>query len=288
MSEISDDQLDQLVAGLQSPGQVDALYSRLLQRVINRGMEAEMDAHLGYAAHEKSPGLRRKNTRNGKTTKTIKGTFGEVEISTPRDREGSFEPILVPKRQVRMDGLDEKILALYSRGMTTRDIASAMQDLYGVDVSHSLISGVTEAILDEVKAWQNRPLEAIYPIVWLDGIVVKVRNGKHVENHSAHVVLAVDLQGRKEVLGIWMAQNEGSKFWHSVLTELRNRGVQDIYIACMDGLKGLPEAVCKNRLDPAGRRRFDPATLRRHDPATPPRCFSLNRYGLISMLLQSA
>ncbi len=128
-----------------------------------------MDAHLGYTAHEKSPGLRRKNTRNGKTTKTIKGTFGEVEISTPRDREGSFEPVLVPKRQVRMEGLDEKILALYSRGMTTRDIASAMQDLYGVDVSHSLISGVTEAILDEVKAWQNRPLEAIYPIVWLDG-----------------------------------------------------------------------------------------------------------------------
>lgn len=243
MDKLSDEQLDQLLAGIQTPGQVDALYSKLLQRVINRSLDAEMDVHLGYSANEKSSSGRRGNSRNGKTSKTVKGTFGEVEIETPRDRDGSFQPQLVPKRQVRLDGLDEKILALFARGMTTRDIASAMQDLYGVNVSHTLISQVTDSVLDELRAWQNRPLESIYPILWLDGIQVKVRSGKQVENRSAHVVLGVDMQGHKEVLGIWMAQNEGSKFWHAVLTELRNRGVQDVYIACMDGLKGLPEAV---------------------------------------------
>ncbi|MBK9580109.1 MAG: IS256 family transposase [Fibrobacteres bacterium] len=243
MDKLSDEQLDQLLAGIQTPGQVDALYSKLLQRVINRSLEAEMDVHLGYSANEKSPSGRRSNSRNGKTTKTIKGTFGEVKIETPRDRDGSFQPQLIPKRQVRLDGLDEKILALFARGMTTRDIASAMQDLYGVEVSHTLISQVTDSVLDELRAWQNRPLDSIYPILWLDGIQVKVRSGKQVENRSAHVVLGVDMHGHKEVLGIWMAQNEGAKFWHSVLTELRNRGVQDVYIACMDGLKGLPEAV---------------------------------------------
>ena len=243
MDKLSDEQLDQLLAGIQTPGQVDALYSKLLQRVINRSLDAEMDVHLGYSANEKSSSGRRGNSRNGKTSKTVKGTFGEVEIETPRDRDSSFQPQLVPKRQVRLDGLDEKILALFARGMTTRDIASAMQDLYGVNVSHTLISQVTDSVLDELRAWQNRPLESIYPILWLDGIQVKVRSGKQVENRSAHVVLGVDMQGHKEVLGIWMAQNEGSKFWHAVLTELRNRGVQDVYIACMDGLKGLPEAV---------------------------------------------
>lgn len=243
MDNLSDEQLNQLLEGIKTPDQVDALYSKLLQRVINRSLEVEMDAHLGYQAHEKESGRRRPNTRNGKTTKTIKGTFGEVEIQTPRDRDGSFEPQLIPKRRVRMEGLDSKILALYSRGMTTRDIGSAMQDLYGVNVPHTLIAEITDAVLEEVQAWQNRPLETIYPILWLDGIVVKIRDGKHVENFSAHVVLGVDLMGRKDVLGIWMARTEGSKFWHSVLTELRNRGVQDVYIACMDGLKGLPEAV---------------------------------------------
>lgn len=243
MDNLSDEQLNQLLEGIKTPDQVDALYSKLLQRVINRSLEVEMDAHLGYPVHEKASGKRRPNTRNGKTSKTIKGTFGEVEIQTPRDRDGTFEPQLIPKRRVRMEGLDSKILALYSRGMTTRDIGSAMQDLYGVNVPHTLISEITDAVLEEVQAWQNRPLESIYPILWLDGIVVKVRDGKHVENFSAHVVLGVDLMGRKDVLGIWMARSEGSKFWHAVLTELRNRGVQDVYIACMDGLKGLPEAV---------------------------------------------
>jgi transposase-like protein len=202
-----------------------------------------MDSHLGYESNEKSSSGRRPNTRNGKTSKTIKGTFGDVEIETPRDRDGTFEPQLIPKRRIRLEGLDEKILALYCRGMTTRDIESAMQDLYGVTVPRSLISEVTESVWEEVQAWQNRPLEPVYPILWLDGIVVKVRDGKHVENCSAHVVLGVDIHGTKEVLGIWISRNESSKFWLSVLTELRNRGVQDVFIACMDGIKGLPEAV---------------------------------------------
>ena len=243
MTKLTNEQLDQLLVGINTPGQVDSLYSQLLQRTINRALETEMDAHLGYSAHEKASEGRRPNTRNGKITKTVKGTFGEVEIETPRDRDGTFEPQLVPKRRVRLEGLDDKILALYSKGMTTRDIESAMQELYGVNVPHTLISQITDSVLEEVEAWQNRPLEAIYPILWLDGIVVKVRDGKHVENHSAHVVLGVDLTGRKDVLGIWMAQNEGARFWHSVLTELRNRGVKDVYIACMDGVNGLPEAV---------------------------------------------
>lgn len=243
MEKLTNDQLDQLLAGITTPGQVDSLYSQLLQRVINRSLETEMDAHLGYEPNEKSSVGRRRNTRNGKTSKTLKGTFGEVEIQTPRDRDGTFQPQLIPKRRVRLEGLDEKILALYSRGMTTRDIESAMQDLYGVTVPSSVISEITESVWEEVQAWQNRPLEAVYPILWLDGIVVKVRDGKHVENCSAHVVLGMDMEGRKEVLGIWMARNESSKFWLSVLTELRNRGVQDVFIACMDGIKGLPEAV---------------------------------------------
>lgn len=236
--------LDELLAGCKTPGDVDTLYSKLLQKLINRSLEAEMSAHLGYGPGEKESGKqKRSNTRNGATGKTVKGTFGALEIETPRDRDSSFEPQLVRKRQIRLAGMDEKILTLYSKGMTTRDIEDALKDLYGVEISHTVISEVTEAVQDEVKAWQNRPLEAVYPILWLDGLVIKTHHGKQVTNKSAHVVLGVNLRGEKEVLGLWMAENEGAKFWLSVLTELRNRGVQDVYIACMDGLKGLPEAV---------------------------------------------
>ncbi|OMO15612.1 transposase, partial [Xanthomonas oryzae pv. oryzae] len=158
-------------------------------------------------------------------------------------RAGTFAPQLVKKRQVRLAGMEEKILALYARGMTTRDIESALVDVYGVEISHGLIAQMTDAVLEEARAWQLRPLEAIYPIVWLDGIVVKVQHNKQVINKAAHVVLGVNLRGEKEVLGLWLAEHEGAKYWLSVLTELRHRGVRDIYIACMDGLKGLPEAV---------------------------------------------
>lgn len=241
---LTPEMLDELTQGCKTPEDVSKLYSQMLQHMINRSLEAEMDAHLGYDRHEKAePGAKRGNTRNGKNRKTVQSDVGELAIETPRDRDGGFEPQLVKKRQVRLAGMEDKILTLYAKGMTTRDIESALVDLYGVTISHSLIAQVTDAVLDEAKAWQTRPLEAIYPIVWLDGIVVKVQHNKQVINKSAHVVLGVNLRGEKEVLGLWLAENEGAKFWLSVLTELRHRGVQDIYIASMDGLKGLPEAV---------------------------------------------
>ena len=232
-----------VLAGCKTPEDVVSVYSQMLQRVINRSLEGEMDAHLGYARHAKGPAEQRGNTRNGGMSKTLKGTFGEIAVTTPRDRAGTFEPQLVKKRQTRLGDFEDKILVLYARGMSTRDIESALVDLYGVDVSHDVIARVTDGVLDEVRAWQERPLEAIYPIVWLDGLVLKVRHGKQVVNKSAHIVLGLNLEGQKEVLGIWLAENEGAKFWASVLSELKTRGVKDIYIACMDGLKGLPEAV---------------------------------------------
>lgn len=241
---ISPEDLEKLTAGCKTTGDVDALYSKMLQHMINRSLEGELNAHLGYGSGQKmEPGTRRSNTRNGSTKKTIKGTFGELEIETPRDRESSFEPLLVKKRQIRLAGMEEKILSLYSKGMTTRDIEQSLEELYGVHISHTIISEVTEVVMEEARAWQNRPLDAVYPILWLDGLVIKTHHGKQVTNKAAHVVLGVNLRGEKEVLGLWIAENEGAKFWLSVLTELRNRGVQDVYIACMDGLKGLPEAV---------------------------------------------
>lgn len=237
--ELSKALLEELTAGFKTPQELESLYGQMLQHMVNRSLEAEMQAHLGHDRHGKSAG----NVRNGKTRKTVQSAVGDVQVETPRDREGTFEPQLVKKRQVRLAGMEEKILALYARGMTTRDIEGALVDLYGVTISHALIAQVTDAVLDEARAWQTRPLEAIYPIVWLDGIVVKVQQHKQVVNKSAHVVLGVNLRGEKEVLGLWLAENEGAKFWLSVLTELRQRGVQDIYIASMDGLKGLPEAV---------------------------------------------
>ena len=216
----------------------------MLQRMINRSLEAEMDAHLGYGKHEKlAAGSSRSNMRNGKIEKTLQSEHGEIVIDTPRDRDGSFTPQLVEKRQRRLCGMEEKIVALYAKGMTTRDIEDALVDLYGVTLSHSVISEVTEAVLDEAKRWQSRPLDAIYPIVWLDGIVVKVCFDKQVMNRSVHVMLGVNLKGQKEVLGLWIAEHEGAKFWLSVLTEIKQRGVKDIYIACMDGLNGLPGAI---------------------------------------------
>lgn len=237
--ELSKAMLEELTSGFKTPQELESLYAQMLQHMVNRSLEAEMQVHLGHDRHGKSAG----NVRNGKNRKTVQSAVGDLQVETPRDREGTFEPQLVKKRQVRLAGMEEKILALYARGMTTRDIEGALVDLYGVTISHALIAQVTDAVLEEARAWQTRPLEAIYPIVWLDGIVVKVQQHKQVVNKSAHVVLGVNLRGEKEVLGLWLAENEGAKFWLSVLTELRQRGVQDIYIASMDGLKGLPEAV---------------------------------------------
>lgn len=228
--------LDELVGDCKTPQDVEKLYSQMLQHMINRSLEAEMQAHLGHERHRPTGAG---NPRNGKGRKTVQSAVGDLGIETPRDRDCSFEPQLVKKRQVRLAGMEDKILTLYAKGMTTRDIESALVDLYGVTISHSLIAQVTDAVLDEARAWQTRPPEAIYPIVWLDGIVVKVQQHKQVIKKSAHVVLGVNLRGEKEVLGLWLAGNEGAKFWLAVLTELRQRGVQDIYVASMDGLKGL-------------------------------------------------
>lgn len=238
--KLSKERLDELTAGYTTPEQMESLYSQMLQHMINRSLEAEMQAHLGHQRHGRSVAG---NARNGKSRKVVQSQMGELQVETPRDREGTFEPQLVQKRQVRLGGMEPKILALYAKGMTTRDIESALVDLYGVTISHALIAQVTDAVLDQARAWQSRPLEAIYPLMWLDGIVVKVQQNKQVVNKSAHVVLAVNLRGEKEVLGLWLAESEGAKFWLSVLTELRQRGVQDVYVASMDGLKGLPEAV---------------------------------------------
>lgn len=241
--KVNESALETLIAGCKTPQDVSALYTRMLQRVIDRSLGAELDAHLGYERHEKVADGTRTNTRNGVMKKRLKGTFGEVEVTTPRDRAGTFEPVLVKKRQTRLGDFEDKILTLYARGISTRDIESALVDLYGVTISHDVIAQVTDAVLDEVRAWQERPLEAIYPVVWLDGLVLKVRHSKQVTNRCAHVVLGLNLRGEKEVLGVWLAESEGAKFWAAVLSELKARGVQDIYIACMDGLKGLPEAV---------------------------------------------
>ena len=184
-----------LVADCKTPQEVAELYQRMLQRVIDRSLSAELDAHLGYERHEKSADGTRANTRNGVTKKRLKGTFDELEMTTPRDRAGTFEPVLVKKRQTRLGDFEDKILALYARGMSTRDIEGALVDLYGVTVSRDLIAQVTDAVLDEVRAWQERPLEAIYPVLWLDGLVLKVRHGKQVTNRCAHVVLGLNLRG---------------------------------------------------------------------------------------------
>ena len=218
------------------------LLKQLTKAVIERCLETELDTHLGYAKHARKGNVTG-NVRNGYSQKTLKGEQGHVEIEVPRDRQGTFEPQLVQKRQTRLEGFDEKILTLYARGMTTRDIQAQLQDLYGVEVSPTLISNVTDAVLDEVRQWQTRPLEALYPIVYFDCLVVKVREQQRVSNKSVYLALGVNLRGYKELLGMWIAPSEGAKFWLSVLTELQQRGMKDLFIACVDGLTGFPEAI---------------------------------------------
>lgn len=201
-----------------------------------------MDNHLGYTKHDPK-GHNSGNSRNGKGKKTVVIDSEQVELEPPRDRNGSFEPQLIPKRQKYFEGFDDKILAMYARGMSVRDIQSCLLDMYKVDVSEGLISQATEGIMEEVKAWQNRPLDNVYPIVFLDCIVVKSREEGKVANRSVYLALGVNMEGQKELLGIWIAQSEGAKFWLGVITELKNRGVKDIFIACVDGLKGFPEAI---------------------------------------------
>lgn len=216
-------------------------FSQMLTKItIEAALNAELDDHLGYEKHVLSDNP---NSRNGYSTKTLKTEDGQFEIDTPRDRDGSFEPQLVKKQQTRFTSMDDKIFSLYAKGMTTREIAATFKEMYGADVSASLISKVTDNVLEKVTEWQSRPLDEVYPIVYLDCIVVKIRQDKQVINKAIYLALGVNLEGHKELLGLWISENEGAKFWLNVLTELQNRGVKDILIACVDGLKGFPEAI---------------------------------------------
>jgi putative transposase len=240
--DVSPELINELAKSIKTEKDLAALSKHLLKLTVERALNTELDEHLGYEKHSKSI-KEMNNSRNGYSSKTLKGNFGEVEIETPRDRQSSFEPQIIRKGQTRITGMDEQILALYAKGMTTRDIAAVFKEMYDAEVSHTLISKVTDSVIDEVIAWQGRPLEAVYPIIYLDCIVVKCHQEKRVINKSIYLALAINLSGQKELLGLWIAENEGSKFWLSVLTELSQRGVKDIFIACVDGLTGFPEAI---------------------------------------------
>ncbi len=242
---VSNELIDSLLADYKRPEDLigeHGLLKQLTKRLVERALEAEMAEHLGHARHGPVANPAG-NTRNGKSRKTLKGEFGELPIEVPRDRHGSFEPQIVPKHQTRWAGFDDKILSLYARGMTVREIQGHLADLYGTEVSPALISSVTDAVMDDARAWQSRPLDALYPIVYLDCIHVKARDAGAVRAKAVYLALGINMAGEKELLGLWIAQTEGAKFWLQVVTELKNRGVQDIFIACVDGLKGFPEAI---------------------------------------------
>jgi putative transposase len=243
--EIDKEVIDKLLTNYQKPEDIvgeNGLLKQLTKALVERAMEAELTHHLGYEKHD-PVGYGSGNRRNGTSKKRLKGDFGEVDIAVPRDRNASFEPQIVPKGETRFTGFDDKILSLYARGMTRRDIQNHLEEMYGVEVSPALISNVTDAVLEEVRTWQSRPLDALYPIVYLDALMVKMRDNGVVQNRAVYVALGVTREGRKEVLGLWSSANEGAKFWLQVLTELKNRGLQDIFIACVDGLKGFPQAI---------------------------------------------
>jgi transposase-like protein len=234
--------LDEAVRGLRpeelsGPG---GLLSQLAGRVVEAALEAELTEHLGHPPGGVPQGP---NVRNGSTRKKLQTDLGPVEINTPRDRESSFEPQLVRKRQTRLAGLDDKVIGLYAGGMTTRDISAHLSELYGTEIGRDTISTITDAVLEDVRAWRSRPLDRVYPIVYFDAMFVKVREDRSVQNRACYLALGVDCDGDREVLGIWWQDTEGAKFWLAVLTDLQHRGVEDVLISCVDGLKGFPEAI---------------------------------------------
>ena len=242
---LSNELIDSLLADYKKPEDLigeHGILKQLTKRLMERALEVELAEHLGHSRHEPvvNPAG---NTRNGKSKKTLKGEFGELPIEIPRDRHCSFEPQIIPKHQTRWNGFDDKILSLYARGMTVREIQAHLAEMYGTEVSPTLISSVTDAVIEDARAWQSRPLDTVYPIVYLDCIHIKVRDAGTVRTKAVYLALGLNLSGEKELLGLWIAQTEGAKFWLQVVTELKNRGVQDIFIACVDGLKGFPEAI---------------------------------------------
>jgi transposase-like protein len=234
--------LQTLGKNLKTPKELVNLNNELTKITIEAALNGEMNVHLGYGKHAPE-GYNSGNSRNGYNRKTLKSEHGEIEIATPRDRNGKFAPVFVEKYQTRLGTLDSQILALYAKGLSTREIEDILYEMYGTQISAGLVSQVTESVHEKVIEWQNRPLDAIYPILYLDCIVVKVRQDKQVINKAIYLALGVNMQGRKELLGLWMSENEGSKFWLGVLTDLKNRGVKDVLVACIDGLKGFPEAI---------------------------------------------
>jgi putative transposase len=245
--KINDDLLDELLKGCERPEDLlgdGGLMKDLKKSLMQRMLGAELAEHLGYEHGAEAPPVQ-VNRRNGTTRKTVKSEDGSFEIEVPRDREGSFEPRLIAKGQTRIDGLDDKIIAMYARGMSVRDIRGHLEELYGLEVSPDLISRVTDAVLDEVKEWRSRALDAVYPVVIFDALRVKIRDkdSRMVKNKAVYLALGITGGGEREVLGLWIAENEGAKFWLAVINELRNRGVQDILIAVVDGLKGFPAAI---------------------------------------------
>jgi transposase-like protein len=239
---LTDEMVDQLTEGLSTEEDVfgrEGLFRQLQKRVLERMLNKEMELHLSSERQN----LGSRNYRNGKGHKTVRSESGEIPLDTPRDRNGTFEPLIVPKRSRSIGLLDKAIMSLYSKGMTTRDIQSTVKELYGVEVSHTLVSEVTQSVLEDVEEWQNRPLDKIYPIVWLDAIEVKVHKDSRVASMSIHIALGVSMSGRKELLGMWIAETEGAKFWAQVLSEISVRGVRDVFVFCVDGLTGFPQAI---------------------------------------------
>src|SRR6201998_2949370 len=242
---ITPELLDQLLANYEKPEDLtgaDGLFKQLKKALIERALGAELSDHLGYEKGDPA-GRGSGNNRNGSSAKTVLTEDGEIEIAVPRDRAGSFEPLLIGKGQTRFNGFDDKILSLYARGMTVREIQGHLAELYATDVSPDLISRVTDAVLDEVREWQNRPLDPVYPVVFFDALRVKIRDEGLVKNKAVYVALALNPDGEKDVLGLWIEQTEGAKFWLKVVNELKARGVNDILIAVVDGLKGFPDAI---------------------------------------------
>lgn len=244
--QFEEELLDQLLENYDGPADMfgsEGLLESLKAKLVERALQGEMTAHLGYEKHGQRP-ENSDNARNGTTKKRVKTESSEIAIEVPRDRDGSFDPILVPKGVRRLKGFDDMVIALYARGMTTRDIQSQLKEVYAVDVSPELISIITDEVLEEVETWQNRPLDDLYPIVFFDALVASVRDDSgRVVKKSVYLALGINTDGQKEVLGMWIGATEGAKFWLQILTELKNRGMNDMFIACVDGLKGFPEAI---------------------------------------------
>ena len=242
---IKDEILDELLKNYENPEDLlgkDGIFIELKKALLERALGAELTHHLGYEKGDPA-GRKSGNSRNGHSKKKVKGEDGQIDIAVPRDRNASFEPQLIKKGQTRIDGFDDKIISMYARGMTVREIQGHLKEMYGVEVSPDLISRVTDAVMDEVREWQNRPLDPVYPIIIFDALRVKIRDEGVVKNKAVYLALGINMEGRKDVLGLWIEQTEGAKFWLRVMTELKNRGVQDVFIAVVDGLKGFPEAI---------------------------------------------